>query len=107
MKGVAYSRETITASGGVAPYTFAVTAGALPGWPDAGPTTGALSGTPTATGTFTFTVTATDANSFTGTQAVHDRGDGRAAGLDRGGAEPGDAEGGAGAAVHGDGDLCR
>ncbi|RZK99271.1 MAG: hypothetical protein EOO62_25035, partial [Hymenobacter sp.] len=47
------------ASGGTAPYTFAITAGALP----AGLTltsAGTLSGTPTANGTFNFTVTATD-----------------------------------------------
>ncbi|MCC3155386.1 Ig-like domain-containing protein [Hymenobacter sp. BT770] len=57
--GVAYS-QTLTASGGTAPYSFAVTAGALP----AGLTlssAGTLSGTPTAGGgTFTFTATATD-----------------------------------------------
>jgi uncharacterized protein YhjY with autotransporter beta-barrel domain len=55
---VAYS-ETITASGGVAPYSYALTAGALP----AGLTLasdGTLSGTPTAGGSFNFTVTATD-----------------------------------------------
>jgi len=65
--GSAYS-QTISASGGTSPYTFSVTAGALP----AGLTlasTGALSGTPTAGGTFNFTVQATDANSFTGTRA--------------------------------------
>ncbi len=67
----AYS-QTITASGGVAPYGFAVTAGALP----AGLTLssgGLLSGTPTAGGTFNFTVTATDSSGapgpFTGSQA--------------------------------------
>ncbi|WP_439709417.1 putative Ig domain-containing protein [Cupriavidus pauculus] len=58
--GVA-SNQTITASGGVAPYTFAMTAGSLP----AGMTLssgGALSGTPTARGSFSFTVTATDSS---------------------------------------------
>ncbi|HEU0297230.1 MAG TPA: sortase [Anaerolineales bacterium] len=67
----AYS-QTITASGGTAPYTFAVTAGTLP----TGLTLssgGVLSGTPTATGTFNFTVTATDSSGgsgpFTGSQA--------------------------------------
>ncbi|PZQ18412.1 MAG: autotransporter outer membrane beta-barrel domain-containing protein [Rhodanobacter denitrificans] len=65
--GEAYT-ATLTASGGTAPYTYAVTAGALP----AGVTLasgGTLAGTPTAGGSFTFTVTATDANDFTGTQA--------------------------------------
>lgn len=54
----AYS-GTFSASGGIADYTFAVTAGALP----AGLTLasdGALTGTPTAGGNFNFTVTATD-----------------------------------------------
>jgi Putative Ig domain len=62
----AYS-QTITASGGTAPYAFAVTAGSLP----AGLTlsaAGVLSGTPTAAGSSSFTVTATDANNFLGTQ---------------------------------------
>ncbi|GAB3102786.1 putative Ig domain-containing protein [Lysobacter terrae] len=62
--GSAYS-QTITASGGTATYTFAITAGALP----AGLTLssgGALSGTPTAGGTFNFTVTATDSSTGTG-----------------------------------------
>ena len=56
--GTAYN-QAITASGGTAPYTYAVTAGALP----AGLTLssgGTLSGTPTAGGSFNFTVTATD-----------------------------------------------
>ncbi|SDG49301.1 putative Ig domain-containing protein [Dyella sp. 333MFSha] len=65
--GVAYS-QTISASGGTAPYTFAITAGALPaGMTLAGG--GALSGTPTAAGTFNFTVTATDNGGFTGSNA--------------------------------------
>ncbi len=65
--GMAYS-QTVTASGGTSPHTYAVTAGALP----AGLTlaaNGTLSGTATAGGTFNFTVTATDALSFTGSQA--------------------------------------
>jgi large repetitive protein len=55
----AYSR-TLTASGGTAPYTYAVTSGALPAGMSLNPTTGALSGTPTAAGSFNFTVTVTD-----------------------------------------------
>ncbi len=57
--------QTLSASGGTAPYSFAVTSGALP----AGLTlssAGVLSGTPTASGTFTFTVTATDSSTGTG-----------------------------------------
>lgn len=58
--GAAYS-QTITASGGTAPYTFGVTAGTLP----AGlvlTSTGLLSGRPTTNATSTFTVRGTDAN---------------------------------------------
>jgi hypothetical protein len=61
--GTAYS-QTITASGGTAPYTFAVVSGTLP----AGvvmSTAGVLSGTPTTAGTSPFIVRATDANSCT------------------------------------------
>ncbi|MFN7974120.1 MAG: putative Ig domain-containing protein [Acidobacteriota bacterium] len=62
--GVAYS-QTITASGGTAPYTFAVTAGALP--PGlALASGGVLSGVPSAAGTYLFTVTATDAAACAG-----------------------------------------
>ncbi|OAN63896.1 hypothetical protein A7X12_19030 [Sphingomonas sp. TDK1] len=62
--GVGYN-QNITASGGVTPYTYVITAGALP----AGLTlssSGTLSGTPSAGGSFTFTVTATDSSSGTG-----------------------------------------
>jgi Putative Ig domain len=65
--GAAYS-ETITAQGGTAPYTFAVTSGALP----TGTTMssgGVISGTPSATGSFSFTVTVTDSLGYTGSQA--------------------------------------
>lgn len=61
--GSAWS-QTLSASGGTAPYTYGVTAGALPSGVTltmAG-TLGLLSGTPTAPGTFAFTVRATDAN---------------------------------------------
>ena len=56
---VAYS-QTLSASGGTAPYGFAITAGSLPAGLSIDPSTGALAGTPTAAGTFNFTVTATD-----------------------------------------------
>ena len=60
----AYS-QTITASGGVAPYGFAVTAGALPTGLILS-SGGVLGGTPTAGGTFNFTVTATDSSGAPG-----------------------------------------
>ncbi|MEA9827307.1 putative Ig domain-containing protein [Xanthomonas campestris pv. raphani] len=66
-RGTAYS-QTLSASGGTAPYTYAVSAGNVP----AGLTlasNGTLSGTATVEGSFNFTVTATDANTFTASQA--------------------------------------
>ncbi len=61
----AYAGQSVTASGGAAPYTFAVTGGTFPpGLMLAA--AGTISGTPTATGTFVFMVTATDQNSCTG-----------------------------------------
>ena len=66
-QGTAYSQQ-ITAVGGTAPYTFAVTTGTLP----AGITLsagGLLSGTPTASGTFPITITATDSATCTGVKA--------------------------------------
>jgi outer membrane autotransporter protein len=65
--GTAYS-QTVSASGGTAPYTFAVTAGATPAGLSFS-AAGVLSGTPTASGTFNFTVTATDGNGFDGARA--------------------------------------
>jgi hypothetical protein len=61
---VAYS-QTITASGGTSPYTFAVTSGTLPAGLTLTPA-GVLAGTPTTAGTSTFTVTASDASGCTG-----------------------------------------
>src|SRR5207253_1853262 len=64
--GASYS-QTITASGGTAPYSFVVTAGMLP--PGLVLSSGGvLSGTPTTAGTSTFTVTATDANGNSGSK---------------------------------------
>ncbi len=62
--GVAYS-QTITASGGTAPYTFRVASGMLPAWLKLS-SSGVLSGTPTAGGTATFTITAADSSTGTG-----------------------------------------
>lgn len=71
--GVAYS-QTLTAAGGAAPYTYAVTGGALPAGVSLAPD-GTLSGAPTAGGAFSFTVTATDSATGTGpfsVSAVHE-----------------------------------
>jgi hypothetical protein len=60
--GVASSPYSVTlaASGGSGSYTYAVTAGSLPGWLTLNSSSGLLSGTPSASGTSSFTVTATD-----------------------------------------------
>ncbi len=54
-----YYSLTLAATGGVAPYTWAITQGSLPGWATLN-STGIISGTPTAPGTTSFTVQATD-----------------------------------------------
>lgn len=64
--GAAFSR-TIFASGGVAPYTFKVSSGALPPGVKLG-ANGVLSGTPTQRGTFTFVVRAADKLTFAATK---------------------------------------
>ncbi|QRY70412.1 putative Ig domain-containing protein (plasmid) [Ensifer sp. PDNC004] len=58
--GLAYS-QTFSASGGSAPYSYAISVGILPSGLALDGATGTLSGTPTATGSASFTVTATDA----------------------------------------------
>jgi hypothetical protein len=54
-----YPGATLTAANGTAPYTWAITSGALPTGLSLS-SAGVLSGTPTAFGTFNFTVTVTD-----------------------------------------------
>lgn len=61
-KGVAFGLQ-LTAMGGKPPYTWAVTAGALPGGLSLVSSTGVISGAPAAIGDFGFTVTATDGES--------------------------------------------
>lgn len=63
--GVAYNVQ-IDPSGGIEPYSFAVTAGALPAGLALNPTTGVISGATTALGPHSFTITATDSASGTG-----------------------------------------
>ena len=68
---VPYS-QSVTASGGTAPYTYAVSSEALPGGLSLDSNSGLISGTPTASGAFNFTVTATDVTvtpAATGSQA--------------------------------------
>ena len=65
--GTPYS-QTVSATGGTAPYTFALTSGTLPPGLTLNTTTGVISGTPTTSGQYTFTITATDANSCPGSR---------------------------------------
>lgn len=57
--------QTVSASGGAAPYTYAVTTGNLPAGLTLNSNTGAITGTPTSAGTANFTITATDTNGCT------------------------------------------
>lgn len=59
--GTAYN-QTVSATVGLSPLTFTISAGALPGGLSIGATSGAITGTPTTAGTYTFTVKATDSS---------------------------------------------
>jgi len=59
--------QTLAAAGGTPPYTWALTAGALP-TPLKLSAAGAITGTPTAAGTFQFTITVTDSAKATASQ---------------------------------------
>lgn len=63
----AYGGATVIASGGTAPYRYAITSGQLPAGLALDGATGAITGIPTRAGNHDFTVTATDANNAAGT----------------------------------------
>ncbi len=65
--GVAFNSGPMTISGGTAPYTYSIV-GTLPAGLTLNATTGAITGTPTASGTFSVQVK--DANSATGTSCA-------------------------------------
>lgn len=67
-EGVSYS-TTLAASGGTAPYNWSVTLGSLPAGLTLNPSTGVISGTPTAGGKYFFTVQVSDAQSPSATHA--------------------------------------
>ncbi len=62
--GVAYS-SVLNAAGGVAPYTFSITSGALPPGLSLNSSTGAITGTPTTVGTYNFTAQVVDSKGDT------------------------------------------
>jgi uncharacterized protein YhjY with autotransporter beta-barrel domain len=66
--GKAY-RQTVSATGGTAPYTFSLSSGALPPGLALNGATGVISGTPTSVGSATFTVRALDINGNIGSRA--------------------------------------
>jgi len=65
--GTAY-RQSFAASGGIAPYTFTLTTGALPPGLALSPA-GLFNGTPTADGYYSFTIGATDAHGIAGSHS--------------------------------------
>lgn len=62
--GVSYTHN-FPASGGVPPYSFAITSGSLPTGLNLDPSTGTVSGIPISAGTFPFTIQVTDSLSTT------------------------------------------
>ncbi|MFZ3265575.1 MAG: putative Ig domain-containing protein [Terriglobales bacterium] len=70
--GTAYN-QTLAATGGITPYTWAVTTGSLPAGLSLNASTGAITGTPTGpqVGAINFTVTATDSESPTKTASAN------------------------------------
>ncbi len=61
-QGTAYD-QTLSATGGTPALTWSVTAGSLPSGLTLSPSTGAITGTPTASGTFSFSVKVSDSGS--------------------------------------------
>jgi Subtilase family/Putative Ig domain len=69
IQNTAYN-SSVTATGGVPPYTWSITSGSLPVGLSFSSGSGAISGTPTSTGTSNFTVQVADTRSVTTTRAL-------------------------------------
>jgi len=69
--GLNYTGAACTATGGTPGYTFSISSGSLPAGLTISPSTGAISGTPSASGTFSFTVKVSDSGSQSATQVVN------------------------------------
>ncbi len=67
-QGAPYA-ETVEAGGGAGPYTYALTAGALPDGMTLNTVSGEISGAPMESGAYGFNITATDSNQCTGSQS--------------------------------------
>src|SRR5580700_7818088 len=67
--GVAYS-DQLTVTGGTSPFTWSVSAGALPAGMTLNASSGLLSGTPTSSGTYSFTVKITDTSGLSDAKSV-------------------------------------
>ncbi|WP_446744206.1 beta strand repeat-containing protein [Silvibacterium acidisoli] len=67
--GVAYT-TTLTATGGTAPYTWSISSGTLPAGLTIAPSTGIISGTPTAAGSSNFVVQVADSTGATATASA-------------------------------------
>jgi hypothetical protein len=67
--GVAYT-TTLAAAGGIAPYAWSLSSGALPSWATLKASTGVISGTPSAAGTSSFSVKVTDSTTPTAATAT-------------------------------------
>jgi hypothetical protein len=68
--GQAYTGATLQSAGGNPPVTWTISVGSLPTWASLNASTGAITGTPTATGTTNFTVKATDSSTPTAQTAT-------------------------------------
>ena len=66
-RGVAFT-QTVTASGGISPYTYSITAGSLPPGVTLNTSSGVISGTPTAAGSYSVTVSSQDSATCSGSR---------------------------------------